>query len=210
MLLWPSVWAAAPYAAPDAALGPLLRAVETRYNHAKTLRVSFVESYSVNGRARRSESGALTLRKPGRMRWDYTEPAGKLFLSDGKDVFLYTPDKHNVERMKLKESDDMRAPLAFLLGKLDFQKEFRDFELTPSGRDFTIAAHGASDRLPYDRIEMLVTASAEIRKLVVIGQDQSILTFEFSNEILNPIVDGAIFKFHMPPGAAFAAQEGAN
>ena len=80
------------------------------------------------GRPRKSESGELTLRKPGRMRWDYTAPAGKLFLSDGKQVYLYTPDSNRVERMPLKESDDMRAPLAFLLGKLDFAKEFRDFQ----------------------------------------------------------------------------------
>ena len=30
----------------------------------------------------------LTLRKPGRMRWDYQQPPGKLFVSDGKTVYL--------------------------------------------------------------------------------------------------------------------------
>ena len=76
----------------------------------------------------------MTLRKPGRMRWDYSEPSGKLFLSDGKDVYLYTPDANRVEKTKLKASEDMRAPLAFLLGKLDFSKEFRDFSVTPGRR----------------------------------------------------------------------------
>ena len=60
------------------------------------------------------------------MRWDYDQPKGKLFVSDGKFLWLYTPEGNRAERMKLKESDDMRAPLAFLLGKLDFQKEFRN------------------------------------------------------------------------------------
>ncbi len=76
----------------------LLKGVEQRYNRAKTLQVHFVESYSVQGRARKSESGELTLRKPGRMRWDYTSPSGKLFVSDGKDVYLYTPEAHRVEK----------------------------------------------------------------------------------------------------------------
>jgi outer membrane lipoprotein-sorting protein len=101
----------------------LLKGIEQRYNHAKTLQVQYNETYTVQGQARKSETGTLTLRKPGRMRWDYSAPAGKLFLSDGKDVYLYTPDSHRVEKEPLKASDDMRAPMAFLLGKLDFSKE---------------------------------------------------------------------------------------
>ena len=92
--------------AADVDLNALLKGIEQRYNHAKTLQVQFNETYSVQGRARKSESGSLTLRKPGRMRWDYTAPAGKLFLSDGRDVYLYTPDAHRVEKMKLKESEE--------------------------------------------------------------------------------------------------------
>ncbi len=116
-------------------LKSLLHGVEARYNHAKTLEVLFNENYTGQGQPRQSESGRLTLRKPGRMRWDYTTPSGKLFLSDGKQVYLYNPDLHRVERMPLKESEDMRAPLAFLLGKLDFHKEFRDFQMKPEGSD---------------------------------------------------------------------------
>src|ERR1700690_2752784 len=88
--------------AAEADLNTLLKGVEQHYNRAKTLQVHFVESYMVQGRARKSESGELTLRKPGRMRWDYTAPAGKLFVSDGKDVYLYTPDAHRVEKTKLR------------------------------------------------------------------------------------------------------------
>src|ERR1700743_3386703 len=79
----------APLHAADTDLNALLKGIEHRYNSAKTLQVHFVESYSVQVRARKSESGQLTLRKPGRMRWDYSEPMGKLFVSDGKDVYLY-------------------------------------------------------------------------------------------------------------------------
>jgi outer membrane lipoprotein carrier protein len=160
----------------------------------------------VQGRPRKSESGELTLRKPGRMRWDYTAPAGKLFLSDGKDVYLYTPDAHRVEKTKLKASEDMRAPLAFLLGKLDFSKEFRDFSVKPDGANFLVTAKAKDDKLPYEKVEMLVTPDYEIRRLVVNGQDQSVLTFQFDQETLNPAVNDALFKFQMPAGATLVAE----
>jgi outer membrane lipoprotein carrier protein len=206
LALWVSL-AVLPLQAADVDLNTLLKGIEQRYNHAKTLQVQFNETYSVQGRARKSESGSLTLRKPGRMRWDYSAPAGKLFISDGKDVYLYTPDAHRVEKMKLKESEDMHAPLAFLLGKLDFAREFRDFEVKPDGANFLVTAKGKTDKLPYDKIAMLVTPDYQIQRLVINGQDESILTFRFDQEKVNPQVSDSQFKFQMPPGATLVAGE---
>ena len=205
--LWVSL-ALLPLQAADIDLENLLKGVEQRYNRAKTLQVQFNESYSVQGRARKSESGALTLRKPGRMRWDYTTPSGKLFLSDGKDVYLYTPEAHKVEKTKLKASEDMRAPLAFLLGKLDFSKEFRDFAVKQDGPNFLIAAKAKTDQLPYTNVQMLVSPDYQIQRLVVDGQDQSILTFQFTDEKVNPPVNDALFKFQMPAGATLVTEGG--
>ena len=212
LLLWVSLaclpGAALPIQAADVQLNTLLKGIEQRYNRAKTLQIHFVESYSVQGRARKSESGELTLRKPGRMRWDYSEPSGKLFLSDGKDVYLYTPDAHRVEKGTLKSSEDMRAPLAFLLGKLDFSKEFRDFQFTQEGGNFQIDAKAKSDKLPYERVQMLVTPDGQIQRLVIHLQELSILTFQFDGEKLNPPVDDALFRFQLPAGATLVDAEG--
>lgn len=194
----------------DLDLKSVLKGVEAHYNRAKTLQVAFNESYTGQGRPRQSESGLLILRKPGRMRWDYTAPAGKLFLSDGKQVYLYTPDLNRVERMPLKESDDMRAPLAFLLGKLDFNREFRDFQIKPDGANLLVMATAKSDKLPYDKVEMLITPAFEIRRLVVNGLDKSMLTFQFDAEKINPPVDDSRFQFRMPAGATLVSGESAQ
>lgn len=102
----------------------------------------------------------------------------------------------------------MRAPLAFLLGKLDFQKEFRDFEMKPEGSGYVITAKAKSDKLPYEDIRITATADHTITNLVITGQDQSILTFSFTNEKRNPQVNDNMFKFVMPPGATLVTQEG--
>ena len=204
--LWVSL-ACLPMQAADVNLQALLKGIEQRYNRAKTLQVQFSEAYSVGGQARKSESGELTLRKPGRMRWDYSTPPGKLFVSDGKQVYLYTPEAHRVEKMPLKETEDMHGPVAFLLGKLDFAKEFRDFEVKPEGANYVITAKAKTDKLPYERVEMLVTPDYQIQRLIVNGQDQSILSFRFAQEKLNPPVDDARFKFQMPAGATLVSGE---
>jgi outer membrane lipoprotein carrier protein len=186
-------------ATPD--LGNVLKAVENRYNHAQTLEVVFHEGYTAPGQPRRTESGMLQLRKPGRMRWDYTSPKGKLFVSDGKFLWLYTPSNNQVEKMKIKESEDMRAPLAFLLGKLHFDREFRNIQSRPVAGGTLITAEPKTENLPYTHVEFVVDAQNQIRRVQVTGYDKSVLEFDFEQEKLNPTLEASLFQFRMPTGA---------
>jgi outer membrane lipoprotein carrier protein len=206
--------AALPLFAAEPKLDPqtskFLELIENRYNRTLTLQVTFEESYIGSGRPRRSEAGELSLRKPGRMRWEYSQPAGKLFLSDGKLIYYYNPISKRAEKMKLKESEDMRAPLAFLLGRLDFEKDFRDFKIkTESGNQLVIATP-KSEKLPYKQVEFTVTPLGEIKQLIVSGHDDAVLIFRFSNERINPTLAESIFKFELPAGATWLEASAAS
>jgi outer membrane lipoprotein carrier protein len=201
----------APAAEPD--LATLLQGVENHYNRARTLQVGFEQSYSAPSRGRRTESGELFLRKPGKMRWNYAQPAGQQFVSDGKNVYFYSPNTNRVEKMKFKESEDLRAPLAFLLGRLDFRRDFGEFRTRAEGEGQWITAIPKSDRLPYRQVEFLVTRGFQIRQVKIAGQDNSVMEFRFERERLNPPLGDALFKFQAPAGAEVVetgAPEGAG
>jgi outer membrane lipoprotein carrier protein len=181
-------------------LDATLKAIESRYNRAQSLKLDFSESYVASRGPARSESGVLYLRKPGRMRWEYASPAGKVFLSDGKDTWLYSPEDRRAEKIPVKQSEDARAPLAFLLGKLDFHKDFQSFATHAEGADSWIAAQPKSQNLPYTLVEFLAGADGQIHKVRVTAQDRSKLEFSFSNEQLNAPVQPALFVFRVPAG----------
>jgi outer membrane lipoprotein carrier protein len=187
--------------AADTRLDNLLKSVESRYNRAKTLQVIFTESFTAPGRSRATESGILMLRKPLRMRWDYNEPKGKLFLSDAKNLWLYTPAANRVEKMKLQESDDMRVPLAFLLGKLNFDKEFKNIRIQQEGMDTRIFAEPKSENLPYSEVQFVVTIDYQIKEVRAVNFDRSVLEFHFDQERVDPPLDNKLFQFQMPKGA---------
>lgn len=197
--LLPGLLAVSAFAA-DAGLDAFLKNVEARYNKAKTLQVLFQEEYTPSGRPKRTESGMLQLRKPGKMRWDYVQPKGKLFISDGKQMWIYTPADNRVEQMKLKESDDMRVPLAFLLGKLDFSKEFRNVQAKAEGTSQRITAEPKSDNLPYTAVEFLVGPQNQIQQVKATGFDKSVLQFRFDDEKYDPPLDAKLFQFTPPKG----------
>jgi len=177
-----------------------LKSIEDRYNHVQSLTLNFTENYAGSRRPARKESGTLYLRKPGRMRWEYADPAGKLFISDGKYVYVYTPGDPRAEKSVLKESADMRAPLAFLLGKLNFEKEFKSFSTAPDADGTWIVAEPKSPNLEYTKVEFLTAAAGEIRKVRITGQDRSRLEFAFSGEKLNAPVAPSLFLFQPPVG----------
>ena len=190
-------------AEPEPDVQKILKGVEDRYNRIQTLEVKFTEKSAVQGRTR-TEEGELFLRKPGRMRWQYTKPAGKLFVSDCKFIYLYTPNDNRYERMPMKETEDMRAPLAFLLGRIHFNDDFREFTTLPDpdGDHLFITAIPKSDKLPYTEVTFLVSPdSSTIHWLRVVGQDGSREEFVFENEKKNPPLSEALFKFAPPRGA---------
>jgi len=182
------LWVAALALAVDTA------AIERYYNATRTLYVEFEQRYA-HGARERVESGTLVLRKPGRMRWDYH--SGKQFVSDGKRLWYFEPEENRAEFTRAEASEDLRAPLVFLLGRLDFQRLFREVRREPDG---TLVAIPKSDQSPYREIRLTAAASGRIEQVEVIGQDASRMRFWFRQERRNIPVDEELFRFIPPPG----------
>src|SRR5207253_3005624 len=149
-----------------------LKGVEDRYNKIQTLEVKFTENLTSRGRTR-TDSGTLYLRKKGKMRWEYM--SGTLFISDAKFIYSYYPDEHRAEKMSMKESDDMKAPLAFLLGEVNFERDFGEYRSKPQGNDSQITALPKSDKFPYTEVTFLVRPDFTIRRLDVKLQNNDLI-----------------------------------
>ncbi|MEY2395229.1 MAG: outer rane lipoprotein carrier protein, partial [Acidobacteriaceae bacterium] len=111
----------APIAGAAGDVHSIARAVDEHYNHLRTLQAEFTEIYHGSG-IERTETGTLWLakgglKKPGKMRWEYRSPREKLFVSDGKDAWFYVPADRQARKTAAKKLEDVRSPLAFLLGK---------------------------------------------------------------------------------------------
>ena len=174
-----------------------LHGIEQRYNSIKTLRVNFTETLIAPSGRHKPQSGVLYLEKPRKMRWEYTSPPGKLFLSDGKLTYDYDPSTHIVEERPLKDADDLRGPLAFLLGKLDFDRDFGQYQTSTGG---AITAIPKNPNLPYSQVTFQASPDFSIQKLSVKGPE-GVLDYVFEDEERNPPLNGGLFKFVKPAGA---------
>ena len=178
--------------------------VDQRYNHMQTLEAQFAERYSGAGMTRK-ESGTLLLKKPGRMRWDYDEPRPKMFLTDGSTAWFYVPGEKQVRRTPVKQIEDLRSPLRYLLGKSKLEKEFVGLAIVTDAKPVNagdIVLRGQPKGMQEQVSETLleVTPEGMITRIVVEGTDGSVTEFRFLQQKENVQIADARFKFVPPPG----------
>ena len=178
--------------------------VDQRYNHMQTLEAQFAESYAGAGMTRK-ESGTLLLKKPGRMRWDYDEPHPKMFLTDGSTAWFYVPGEKQVRRTPVKQIEDLRSPLRYLLGKSKLEKEFVGLAIATDAQpvhagDIVLRGEpkGMQERVSQTLLE--VTPDGLITRIVVEETDGSVTELRFLQQKENVQIADAKFKFVPPPG----------
>jgi outer membrane lipoprotein carrier protein len=179
----------------------LLHAVDGHYNHLASLRTRYVERYAGMGLTR-SESGTLLLKKPGRMRWAYDSPAGKVFVLDGKFAWFYTPGDAQAQRIPARQMDDLRTPLRFLLGHTQLKKELDNISVTPDGGGFRIAGvpKGMENRVK--ELSLRVTPAGAITEMKVEELDGATTEFTFTGSVENVPAKDSDFVFTPPAGVA--------
>jgi outer membrane lipoprotein carrier protein len=177
----------------------LIRRVDDHYNHLRTLRAHYTEHYKGMG-LDRTESGTLTLKKPGLMRWSYDTPTGKVFVLDGHFAWFYTPGDAQVTRTPAKQLDDLRSPLRFLLGHTQLAKELDSLTTAPDGATFRITGvpKGMAERVHL--LTLIVTPAGEILSMRIDETDGSLTDFQFASIVENAPVAASDFVFTPPAG----------
>jgi len=178
----------------------LAQRVDRHYNQLHSLQAGFTETYAGLG-IRRTESGTLLLLKPGRMKWEYSSPAGKLFLLDGKYAWFYSRGDTQVQRIPARQLDDLRSPLRFLLGHTQIEKELNDLHLAvvPNG-SFTLTGQPKGQEKRVARLSLTVTADGAIRGIELEEADGALTRFTFAAEQPNVPISAAAFHFTAPAG----------
>ncbi len=178
--------------------------VDSHYNHLRTLQAEFTEIYRGSGMDR-TETGSLWLKKPGKMRWEYRSPREKLFVSDGKAAWFYVPADRQARKTDAKKLEDVRSPLAFLLGKTKLEKELQGLSLAPDVTPLgpgNVILRGVPAALA-DRVsEILLEVSPQhqIMRIVIREVDGAETEYSFADIKEGvPVGDGR-FEFKPPAG----------
>jgi len=179
-------------------------AVDAHYNHLRSLQAEFTELYRGSG-MERTETGTLWLKKPGKMRWEYRSPREKLFVSDGKDAWFYVPGDRQARKTAAKKLEDVRSPLAFLLGKTKLEKELRGLSLAPDVEPMAagnVVLRGVPQAFA-DRVSEIlleITPDHQIARIVIQDVDGAATEYRFGEIKEDVTIGDGRFQFKPPAG----------
>lgn len=191
---------------PDA----LARSLQQRYQTIRDFSADFVQTYRGGVlRTQTTERGRVVIKKPGLMRWVYTSPERKEFVSDGRKMYSYIPHDRQVIVSDVPRDDQASTAALFLAGKGNI------------GRDFTAAyadagtARTAALRLAPRKGEpeyeyLIVTVdlqTLQIRGLTFRDRQGGESTLTFSNLKENRGVSDNEFAFRIPRGVDVVTHE---
>lgn len=178
----------------------LAKQIDKHYDSLHSLEINFTQQYAGMG-MNRTEAGVLLLKKPGRMRWTYSKPAGKLFILDGRNGYFYSPGDTTAQRVPAKQLDDLRSPLSLLLGHTRLEKELTGLAIA-SNADGTYTLTGIPRGLERRVSSFSVTATADgiIQRMQIDETDGILNVFRFSGERSNAPAPNSAFTFTPPTG----------
>src|SRR5665647_3764053 len=104
--------------AADSTAPELAAALQRKYDGIKDFSADFTHDYEGGVlRKKITERGHLLVKKPGKMRWDYSSPETKQFVSDGVKMYSYIPEDKQVIVAAVPPDQDAPTPTLFLAGK---------------------------------------------------------------------------------------------
>src|SRR5450759_5987421 len=111
--------------ATDSTAPELAAALQRKYDGVKDFSADFTHAYE-GGVLRKqiTERGHLLVKKPGKMRWDYSAPNQKQFVSDGVKMYSYIPQDKQVIVTSVPPEDEATTPTLFLTGKGHLARDF--------------------------------------------------------------------------------------
>jgi len=183
----------------------LAAALQRKYDGIKDFSADFTHAYEGGVLKKKiTERGRLVVKKPGKMRWDYSAPEQKQFVSDGLKMYSYIPQDKQVVVASVPEND-AATPALFLAGKGNLTRDFTASLVdAPAGMP---AGSRALKLVPkvrqaeYDSLVLVVDpATLGIRGLVTIDAQGGTSSFSFTNLQENTGVADKAFAFKIPRG----------
>lgn len=191
------------FAQPMAPAQELAAALQRKYDGIRDFSADFTHLYEGGVlRKKAVEHGKVFIKKPGRMRWNYTSPEEKVFVSDGRQIQLYVAADKQVIVSPVPSDDRATSAVQFLMGKGSLTRDFAVSHESGSTEDtYVLRLQPKMRQTDYDWLVLTIDRkSLQIRTLTAGDQQGGRSTFQFANFKENPGVADKTFAFSPPRG----------
>ncbi len=142
--------------------------------------------------------GKMALQRPGKFRWEITQPNHQLIIADGKSLWFYDVDLEQATKQSLTK--DTNSPATLLSGSTqNIERRFTitHYEQKGDKAYFQLKPRQGQDMVQWVELEF---TNKKLSMMAVVDNLGSKNIFRFSNVKINPNLSNALFIFHVPKG----------
>jgi outer membrane lipoprotein carrier protein len=179
------------------------QALQKHYQLIRDFSADFTHTYRGGVlRTEAREHGTVEVKKPGKMRWLYTGPEKKEFVSDGVKIYSYLPADKQVIVTDVPSDDVATTSVLFLAGKGDVARDFTAaYTQSPVPGTTGLKLTPRHNEPDYDYLVVaLDPATLQIRGLVTKDKQGGESTLTFTNLKENRGISDKDFVFRIPRG----------
>ena len=179
--------------------------IQQRYNGIKDIQGDFVQTYEGGVlRTRTTERGTVAIKRPGRMRFTYTKPEKKEFVSDGNRLYAHLVADKQVIVSPAPGPDQGDIPAMFLAGQSDLSRDYiPTFTALPGAATGLVTMQLVPKRksAEYESIGIGVDPKTlQIQFLTAVDTQGGRSSFAFTNLKENRGLADKQFEFRIPRG----------
>ena len=185
--------------------------LQQRYEQTTTLQANFRQETTIAGLAGRSQSaqGTVILKKPGKLRWDYTTPDKQVLICDGDEVLFYVARQKQMMVSNASQylKDDLTYTFFMGQGSIsdDFVVEAMEEELL-DGSSHGLKLTPKQEQGQVQTLYLWLDDDFQITHLRIIDHLQSTNDIRLFQIIRNEPVADALFLFVPPKGTEIILQ----
>jgi outer membrane lipoprotein carrier protein len=179
----------------------VLDRLQRHYHDTNSFTAKFNEEIATVGAPKRQRQGIVSFRKPGRMRWEFSDPEKQTIVSDGTTLYSYDPDLNQVVETPLKQALKSSSATSFLLGIGNINRDFKAafaHPATPTGLvDLILDAKTGGYKIEVG----LDPTTYNLMTLTLTDQLGDVTKIDFSDIHDNVELPDSNFAFNAPAGA---------
>ena len=180
-----------------------LEALQKRYDSVHDLRASFAQtSYSAALGKETEAAGTVAVKRPGKMRWEYSKPDGRVIVLDGSAIRIWSPEDKQLQIAALSASNVSPTALGFLMGQAVLRDTFDAKEASEPGRTERGLLLKPKGDAGFESLTLwLDPKTLQLRESVVVDLFGNRTRVRFADVVENAGVSPSAFELATPPGA---------
>jgi outer membrane lipoprotein carrier protein len=176
-------------------------ALQRKYDTIRDFSADFTQEHEGVLRRKRVERGTLLVKKPGKMRWHYTSPEEKLFVSDGTRLYSHLKAEELVIVSPVPQDDQAATGILFLAGRGNLTRDFKVSFADGAAPDaWALRLEPKRPQAEYDWLEIVAAKDTLRIRALTVADKQGRSTYLLSNFKENPGLADKTFNFTIPRG----------